>query len=98
MQYFRIVETDGEEASSDSCWEHFLLLMKRYLHTSAGASAVVCLQWYCFGRWDFKGRVRWLRVNKGLKGFKTFRCFSRVPSEHERFGAPVLAGHTVLRR
>ena len=58
--------------------------------------------WYAYNvmvcRWDCKEMVRWLRVNKGLKGFKTFRCFSRVPSEHERFGTPVLAGHIVFQR
>ena len=53
-----------------------------------------------FCRWDFKERARWLGVHKGLKfqGIQVFLMFSRVPSDHARFGAPVLASHIVLQR
>ena len=43
MQYFRIVETDGEEGSLDSRWKH------------VSASAVVCLQCYGFVVGTLKG-------------------------------------------
>ena len=43
---------------------------------------MVCLPWFSllwFCRWDFKERVRSLRVNKGLKGFRSSRCFQGYP-------------------
>ena len=49
-----------------------------------------------FCRWDFKERVRWLGVHKGLK-FQGIQVL-RVPSDHARFGAPVLASHIVFQR
>ena len=42
-------------------------------------------------RWS--GGLGLKKAKTGLRGFKSSRCFSRVPSEHVWFGTPVLASH-----